>query len=414
MHKPHVTRGLLLAAALLLMPGCVELTGQRITWSYDPAKDELQILIFYDGIHDSGKNAPGSGTVQVPTFVSEGNIMLLDWPAHLSMPRVRSLAQNQNAKPLERDWGKLLTSLKTQPVGYYREPDGRIGALQLVTIPNAKAFVRQLNTLISRSILEDKIRPDEPLMRTRQKMQAVAKGDYPWVTLDGHAIRLSVPVHPQEWARAKAAFLGGAAEGVVRLLGEKGTDQDRKNFVFALRALGAAPVSFIDEGDRVEFVLGRVDAPSTFRLQIRDEYEPSLEKVVAEAVKVDLDKALAAALLKTETNPPAPIATVLKWGPPEESVRGLMAAAQDGNDEQRKAALDLLDTWAGQWNRDHGIPKTPEKKDPPEDYLAAWKKWYHEMRQFPISAEEWAEELREFLKSSEHRAPKKEVQKEDP
>ena len=39
-----------LAAVLLLVPACVKLTGQRITWFYDAAADTLRLLIHYDGI----------------------------------------------------------------------------------------------------------------------------------------------------------------------------------------------------------------------------------------------------------------------------------------------------------------------------------------------------------------------------
>ena len=82
----------MLAVLLLFLPGCVQLTGQRITWWYDRAKDELQVLIHYDGIHDSGNDQNGKGTEQIPPFVREGNVMLLDWPFQLEMAAVRKKA----------------------------------------------------------------------------------------------------------------------------------------------------------------------------------------------------------------------------------------------------------------------------------------------------------------------------------
>lgn len=62
----------LLFIALLMVGSCVELTGQRISWFYDEAKDELLILIHYDGIHDSGSDKNGIGVEQVPKFVESG------------------------------------------------------------------------------------------------------------------------------------------------------------------------------------------------------------------------------------------------------------------------------------------------------------------------------------------------------
>ena len=86
---------------------CVELTGQRILWSYDAVKDEIQILLYYDGIHDSGDDRNGKGLEQVPKFVQDGDFMLLDWPFHFNRVQLQAQAENQAAGPLERDWAKL-------------------------------------------------------------------------------------------------------------------------------------------------------------------------------------------------------------------------------------------------------------------------------------------------------------------
>jgi hypothetical protein len=118
---------------------------ERLPWLFDPIKDELKVLIFYDGIHDSGDGADAKD--QVARFVKNGDAMILDWPLHLEMATLRTIAQNETAKPLLRAWAELGLSIKSEPVGHYRECDGRIGALQLVTIPRAKEFVSRLNAL---------------------------------------------------------------------------------------------------------------------------------------------------------------------------------------------------------------------------------------------------------------------------
>ena len=138
------------------------------------------------------------------------------------------------------------------------------------------------------------------------------------------------------------------------------------------------------EDEHVEFVFGRAKRPSVFRLDIRDKYEPSLEKDVAESVKTDLDSALANALLQPEAAPGDAVRAVLDRGPPEEAVRALMAAAASDDAARRSAATRRLEAWGKQWNRDHSVPKAPttEKYD-----RAAWKEWYARMRQFPVTAD---------------------------
>ena len=141
-----------LAAVLMALPGCVELTGQRISWFYDQDHDELQVLLHYDGIHDSGSAAHQSGAKQIPQFVDSGSIMLLDWPLHIDMDGLRQKAENESLDARERRWAKLFTTCKAEPIGHYREPDGRVGAAQFVRIPKASQFIRDLNALISEEI----------------------------------------------------------------------------------------------------------------------------------------------------------------------------------------------------------------------------------------------------------------------
>jgi hypothetical protein len=257
-----------------------------------------------------------------------------------------------------------------------------------LTIPNAKEFVRRLNGLLSAEILEEDIPANDEMARTLERMHAAAKEGHQWITLDGHAIRFNMPVHRGEWARLKAEFLKEIAGDVAEALADNGDEQGPRNFAFALRAFTSVPVSYVEEGDHVEFIVGRRDSPDTLRAQIREEYEPSLEKVVADTVKTDLDQALAAALVDGK-EPSPPVAADLNWGPPEEQVRALVVAAERGDASRRQAALGRLESWAKQWNREQGVPQAPDKADDPEGYLAAWKAWYGRMRQYPVS---WPEE----------------------
>lgn len=373
----------LLEIVLLVISGCVELTSQRISWFYDAPKDELRILIHYDGIHDSGDDTHDEGVKQVREFVKNGDVMFRDWAWHLEMADLRRQLHDPNTKALEKDEARLFTSIKTEPAGYYREPDGRMGAAQLVTITEAKAFIRKLNGLISRQGLEDETKKDDVMTRTQERMHAAAKDNYQWFTIEGHALRVTLPVHPDEWLRAKGRFLEDLVKEIVKA-GEEAVDDEK---IAIIQALSSVPVSYIESADRVTFVLGLPKTPSTLRMKLEDEYEPSLEKVVVETVKVDLDKALAEMLLDKDAKPSALLSAVRSFGPPEEQVRALMVAAQNGDDKQKKAAIERLASWAKRWNRDHGVPKAPKMRDKLENYIAAWKKWYGQMRQYPIFKE---------------------------
>ncbi len=382
----------LLTTVLLGVSGCVELTGQRISWFYDSVKDELQVLIHYDGIHDSGSDQHGKGVEQIPKFVADGDVLLLDWPFHLQMADVRKVINDQDADPREKDWARLVASIETKPLGFYREPDGRIGAAQLVTIPKAKDFFRKLNDLVNREILDSPVSPGGPTFRTEKRIHAAAAKGHQWSQLDGHAIRVTVPVHADEWARVKGEFFKELVKEIVKAFGDEGRDADSHFLRQLFQAVASVPVSYIEEDDQVTFVAGRRNTPTTVRVHIRQKYEASLEKVLVDAVGVDLDETRTKALLEADGESSDRSATVLDWGPPEDRVRPLLAVAQGGDDHRKQTAIARLESWATQWNVEHGVPEAPQKMENIEDYLAAWNQWYGRMKQFPLYGDEDAGE----------------------
>ncbi|NQU21313.1 MAG: hypothetical protein HQ567_08530 [Candidatus Nealsonbacteria bacterium] len=388
MHKLRWACSGLLGVVFLLAPGCVELTGQRITWFYDEAEDQLLVLLHYDGIHESQQEMgekSADGAQQIPEFVANGDVMLLDWPFHLHRAGIQKKADDESTDSLERRWAQQVLKIQTRPIGYYREPNGRIGAAQMVVVPKVKQFVRELNELINAQIVKDGNAPREPYPRTMKRIYKAAKDDHQWATLEGHAIHIRVPVDPSEWAGVKAEFLKDVFQQGARSSRPDATEEEKMQLASLIRFLSSAPLSVIDRGDEVEFVLGASKRPSTLRAQLRDEYEKSLEKVTIKEVKVDLDEVLAERLLEPDTKTSADVSAVLDWGPPEERVRGLLAAAERDGPDRKKTAITQLRDWAKQWNRDHGVPKAPAETDDTEAYLAAWKQWYARMRQFPMA-----------------------------
>lgn len=380
----------LLVGLLLVTPACVKLTGQRIVWSYDEAKDEIQILLFYDGIHDSGDNQHGKGVDQISRFVAEGNFMLGDWFLHFDRKQLQKQV-GEGATPLDRDCAKLLLNIRVETIGRYREPDGRIGGVQRLTIPKAKDFLARLNGLINRAIVDTNPPAHPSMPRTVQRIDEAAKAGHAWLTLDGQSLRVTVPVDRHEWNAAKTQFLQDAIVKIAAVLGEKGRDDDRRMMRALIGCLAAAPVSYLDEGKQFHLIIGRRDGPMSLRPQLVDPYEASLEKAVESSVPADFDKAVAQSLLGG-TAPPLP--AVLLVEVPEVSVGALLRWAKAGDEEQKAAVARRLETWAEQWNRERTAPKAPGPNRSRDEYFAAWEKWYAQMKQFPLVEPEGKAERR--------------------
>ncbi|NLE36530.1 MAG: hypothetical protein GX621_00735, partial [Pirellulaceae bacterium] len=142
-----------------LLPGCVELDGQRLSWFHDEAADVLRIVLHYDGVHDSGDDRHGRGTEQIPEFVHDDSVMLLDWPLHWPLEKMREATASPNEwahdKAQIEKIAELAKTVRVEPIGHYREPNGKLGAAQLITIPNAQSFVKTVNSLISAELVEE-------------------------------------------------------------------------------------------------------------------------------------------------------------------------------------------------------------------------------------------------------------------
>jgi hypothetical protein len=363
---------IVLGLVVAWVPSCVELCGQRIAWHYDATSDELRVILCYDGIHESSEGlAKGEkGAEQIPQFVTNGDVMLLDWVGHFGLAEWRQQAGVPEATPQDLELGEIARAVTAAPIGYYREPDGRVGAAQYVVIRKPHDVIKWINKLINDMVLE--MEPDDALARTHAAMKAAAAKGHAWLGLEDQSLRVTVPIDPTEWRAVKGQFLRELVAGVISE--ERGTaESDERIATMLVTAAGSVPLSYIESQDRATFVLtggkGQV-----LRLPYREKYEPSLEPVVAQAVGTSLDARLTAG-----EDPSPTVAALLEWGPPEMRVGAwLSVTAQE--ETRRPAAVQALVSWRQSWNRLNRYPPAPE---PAADELAAWRRWYESVRSLP-------------------------------
>jgi len=379
--KPRIQ---LLVPALLgvALAACVELTGQRISLRFDPAKDEIQILFFHDGIHESPPSRNEDGPKQIAEYVENGDVLFLDWPGSIQMKDVRERADDSSAPPALRALcAAVSSSVRSTAVGRYRDPDGRVGAAQLLVISRAREFIAKSNAAISEAILQASTSSDPVWTLTLKRMEEGAKQGRAWLSLEGHSIRFAFPAHPAEWVRNKASYVKSILEGWQEAK-EGNSNDNRPSFFMQLLAL--SPLS-IDEGaEGVSIRLGDPKRPIAMRFAMRDVYNPKLESSVAAAVPVDLDDALATRLLGAEEGKAAAgVEAIAKWGLEEDSVRALLKRAAGADAASREASIAALRRIAEAWNRDGSLPRAPGPMDSADRYLDAWREWYRGVVAFP-------------------------------
>jgi hypothetical protein len=389
MKKP--TFKFLLALSLLLaITSCVSIIGQRISWFHDAAKDTLKVLIHYDGIHE-GTGDANPGADQLPAFINDRDIMILDWWGHLKMGPIRAKLETGNV--LEKLVAKTLTSFEVQAVGHYRDPAGRIGALQVITVPKISRLVKSINELISLAVKAGKL-GDTSLPRSMQLQKDAAHDRHQWIVLDGHALRFRIPVHPDEAGRMKGTIL---RRGLYRAFA-RDTEAHKDLVRRIVDQIADAPVSVILEEELLTLVFGYRERPCTIRISTRDAHNAQLDEVVQKNVPTDLDRGFAAALIARALAPkqgeePTPMpglfGDLLRWGPPEDQVGALLRIIADTRAGRglpqtsagatRVQATAALAAFGEEWTRRGLTPATPPSNDDPEAYSEAWADWYHVM-----------------------------------
>ena len=381
--------GATVLGVVLAVSSCVELTGQRITLRYDASRDELHLLIHYDGIHENMENNDREGKQQIPQFLKDGDVMFFDWVGHVQMSEIRKVGENDTTPPAERALAAALAkNVKAQPVGRYRDPEGKIGAAQLVVISSAKDVVAKANAAINERILQNQdpsSAPKEWRMTMARLLDGARQGRQ-WLSIEGHSLRFEVPVHPSEWTRIKFETI----KKLCKDWAEYDRKEDKKheeNLPFLIQLL-TSTVSLQESPDGLVLRLGNPGRPTTFRFVIREHYEPSLEEVVAANVPSDLDASLRQGLLGPGEAQASPATAVREWGPPEEKVRALLGLleSKDPKDEPlKKAALERLQAIGEAWNREEPFPEAPRFTGTVSTYVDLWKRWYRQMLRYPAT-----------------------------
>ena len=377
----------MLGLVLLLSTGCLELVRQRITIHHDQQADKLHLLVHYDGIHDSGRNQSGNGEQQLAKAVKNGEAMLMDWPFHFQPTNWRQNAQPKDSDKPQEKLAKvtglaMLDSISVEVIGYHRTNDGMIGGSQLITIKNAKTFIKNANIAINAAIGAstggDEVDPKDA-KHTFARMRTAATKGHAWLALEGHAIVVRLPIHNGEWALIKAQFLTDLPNQA---------ESDVPNWLRAVQALSSSAFSYEESAGLLTVKLGAKDKSSTWRLSVDHKYKANLEEAVKRATKVNVDDRLAGLLIAGKTKSRSQgINAILNWGPPEEQARALFETIKSDDAALAAKAAKALAQWGQKWNAANHVPEAPTQSHDAAGFSDAWRKWLTQMTRFPLVVE---------------------------
>ncbi|MHC5065121.1 MAG: hypothetical protein ACYTG5_14235 [Planctomycetota bacterium] len=247
----------------------------------------------------------------------------------------------------------------------------------MITIEKVSEFVGDLNLLINQMVLADKNEAEiTDMPRTWQLFRAVAMQSHKWISLDGQAIRFTMPIDSDELIQAKKQGLKEIFKDLIREHAREESDGIQLDKMLT-SLLSSAPISYLEEEDALTLQLGTRRGAHTLRLDLRENYEPSLEEVVMKAVRSDLDARLAGVLIDGEhLSATSHLQALLTWGPPEVPIRALLNCLDADDEDRRAQAQAILRERAQTWNQAKRTPAAPADDEDPAAYRDAWQTWY--------------------------------------
>lgn len=381
----------ILAAVLLAVSGCIELMGQRLAWFHDEAKDELRILLCYDGIHhdpdrsdglrsDSDAGDPESLRSDLSKFVSDGDVMLLDWYGRIGRERLREQAGSEENSPVQRRMFDLLSQVEVSVLGTYRGPEREIGAAQRIVIPHVSEFLKAVNAVIAEAILDsEELSEAWPL--THSQLRLAAEQQHAFVRLDGQAIEFDIPVDDGELLSAKRLKLSEVVDDVAKdlLPPSKRIEETFEYLRRAALAVSSIHASWAEGNGHLKIQLGSRREPSILRVELVNTYRDNLAKDVEEIVPQRLSNSLADAALAPDSVTDPALADFLSFGPKEEIVRALAVASSDADATKAAAARTALEEYVKQpWNGRSGYPHLNLGREPLAS-IGVVEEWYRSL-----------------------------------
>lgn len=162
--------GLAAIAALALLTSCFSLRAMRfeaqeVHFRHDEAKDELEILLIYEGIEpvDDTDEARALAVRAIHAILEKQRYFILgDWPFEFDLDHALGLDEllafserDPDASPQAKEWFELLDSLQVTFATATRKGAGEVIVAQQLRLPRVSSAFALLNRYLRKSVLDN-------------------------------------------------------------------------------------------------------------------------------------------------------------------------------------------------------------------------------------------------------------------
>jgi hypothetical protein len=213
MRVPVFRPVLVLAAAVVLCAtGCLDFEKQTFIITFQPERDEINVLLLYEGLQVGGKQAQDLKNAEkaFKAVFAEGKGLYLGHPI-----AAVSLAPDKDKKPSEKEqkvYDLLTKHLTVRKGTFFLDKNGSLCGSQEITIRQAKAFVRGINDMISAEVgsMADKALGDATKKQTGfydeetlKLMRKAVKDKHQWIHFEPGRISVTLVGSQKYFANVK-------------------------------------------------------------------------------------------------------------------------------------------------------------------------------------------------------------------
>jgi hypothetical protein len=294
-----------LLALVGLASGCVDFDRETVLYRYQAAKDELRLVLIYEGIHgqdelDLTEKEVGelqkAMTEKQAFFFSNwlfsysssmmnGNIAELEAQlAGKSNPVTTTEWRAENARllPLMKAFQQAITVTNGE---FFHNGRGELCAYQIITISQASVWLRTINQMISHQL--NTTSQEELAKRfdddSQKRLIAAGKDGYEFLRLDGNRLLGSFPLSAADYLKQRQQLAATLRQQVAGK-----DDEARLHSLRAIADLMAADLQLYYTGGQVQLELGQPQGRYTeLSMILKDEYNTSALPTVQKAYGIN-------------------------------------------------------------------------------------------------------------------------------
>lgn len=269
-------RVLAVSLVLLLLCSCVDFDEQTVYFFYDKQKDELHLLVLYQGIH-SNENVAESKKDLTKFVTTDWEIAIHSWIGHITKEEIKETINDENTPVAAK---KLITffleNITVTNGKFFHDKDKRLCGYQIVTIKNTSKHIELLNKLISESVPEQINKNEEPFGELNNELNkksidlitTAARKNHQWIKLVGQSIQFSFPISDEDFVKTKTALLE-----VLKYYEEEGYKNIGDYF-------SRNEIAFTRDGKFVTLILGNKGVNRPIQVLVRPEEEKYQDNLV--------------------------------------------------------------------------------------------------------------------------------------